>query len=305
MTGLRVGGAARAALVGAALGIVWVAAAGPASEGVCRADAGFGCLGAGLLFRPASALAGGLLAWALLALLRVPRATRTAGAGFAACVLLLWSHDYVAPSVELFGGLTDDAVLLAAGYGLAHLLVAAGTRPRVRAGVGAALLAVLPLSQMAQASAVDRTARHRLDDASVPLLAPDVPGYRVHFASVVNVDRDLHYFLQPRDADVSADDRDEHGLWVTVQHRPAGFAPPQHCDAADSTVTAHLSPCTPVAAGVWRVQRDDRRWYVVQPPGRSEVVLLTTEGSAVPEKDVVSMAADLRPRDAGFFGNGG
>jgi hypothetical protein len=145
--------------------------------------------------------------------------------------------------------------------------------------------------------------RHRLDGVSVPLLAPDVPGYRALFPMRAG-SSNFEYFVLADATAADAQDRDKHGLWVNVEPRPAAFAPPAHCDALLESIMARLSPCTPVAANVWRVARDGRRWYVVEPPGRSEVVVLDTEGTAVPEKDVLAMAADLRPRGAGFFGDG-
>lgn len=302
----RVGGGVRAAAVGAVLGVGWLLGAGPVADGMCRAvggaDEGWGCLGVGLLLRPAAAVVGGLAAWVLLALLRVPRASRTAGAGFVVCGLLVWVHDYAAASVRFFDGLVDDAVLLAAGYGLAHVLVAAGTRRNVRVGVAVALLAVWPLSSAAQASSADRAQRHRLETASVPLLAPRLPGYRALFPVLQGITtRTFHYLVLADGTASDAKDRDEHGLWVTVAPRPSAFTPPANCDAEENTATAHLSPCTPVAAGVWRVQRDGFRWYVAEPPGDVYVVVLTAKGTAVPEEDVLTMAADLHPRDAGFF----
>lgn len=304
----RVGGGWRAAAVGAVLGVGWVAGAGPVADGLCRAagdaDGGWGCLGVGLVFRPGAAVVGGLVAWVLLALLRVPRASRTAGAGFAVCALLMWSHAYAGASVRFFGGLTDEAVLLAAGYGLAHVLVAAGTRRNVRVGLAVALLAVWPLASAAQVASADRAQRHRLEAASVPLLAPELPGYRALFPLVQGRSpRTFHYLLLADGTASDAEDREEHGLWVTVSPRPSSFAPPANCDAEDSTAIARFSPCTPVAAGVWRVQRSDYRWYVAEPPGGDDVVVLTAKGDAVPEKDVLAMAADLHPRDAGFFAN--
>ncbi|MFI0896973.1 hypothetical protein [Streptomyces sp. NPDC020983] len=305
MAGKGIGGGVRAVLVGAVLGAVWVSAAVPVSDGLCHssgADAeDYGCLGIALVFRPAAALAGGLLAWALLALFRVPRATRTAGAGFGVCLLLVWAHDYVADSLHLFGAVTDDAVLLAAGYGLAHVLVAAGTSPRVRAGVGAALLAVWPLSAAVRAGAVDHAERHALDGVSVPLLAPGLPGYRALFPLPASDGKGFAYLLLADGTPASADDRDRHGAWVTVEPRPASFAPPRHCDAGVDGVAPHVSSCTPVAAHVWRVRRYGTRWYVVRPPGRDALVFLRTEGTAVPEKDILALAADLQPREAGFF----
>lgn len=304
----QVGGGVRAALVGAVLGVLWMVGAEPVLDGMCRAgdsggsDGGWGCLGLGLVFRPGAAILGGLLAWVLLALLRVPRATRTAGAGFLACALLIWAHDYVATSAWLFGGLTDDALLLTAGYGLAHLLVAAGTRRGVRVGVAVALLAVWPLSTAAQATSVERAQRDRLETASVPLLAPDLPHYRALYPMVDGLTtRTFQYLVLADDTASNADDRDKHGLWVTVSPRPPAFAPPTNCDAQQNTFVGNFSPCTPVAAHVWRVQRYGTRWYIAEPSGGKDVVVLTTTGTAVPEKDVLAMAADLHPRKAGFF----
>ncbi|MGW5353603.1 hypothetical protein ACWERV_24210 [Streptomyces sp. NPDC004031] len=303
------GGVVRALAVGAVLGTVWALAAVPVSDGLCHSSGGgedYGCLGVGLIFRPAAAIAGGLLGWVLLALLRVPRATRTAAAGFGVCVMLIWVQDYIGPVLRLFGGLTGDALILAAGYGLAHVLVAAGVPPRVRAGVGVVLLAVWPVSATAQAGAADRAERRVLDTVSVPLLAPDVPGYRALFPMPTGPENhDFEYFVLAADTSASADDRDKHGLWVTVQPLPASFAPPQNCDAVRDTGISRLSPCTQVAADVWRVERDGRRWYIVRSPDRHDVVVLATEGTAVPEKDVLAMAKDLHPRDADFFGDGG
>ncbi|MFI0939243.1 hypothetical protein [Streptomyces sp. NPDC021020] len=302
------GAAARAVVVGGVLGAVWALAAAPVSDGLCHSSgdgADYGCLGVGLIFRPAGAIVGGLLGWVLLALVRVPRATRTAAAGFGVCVMLIWVQDYIGPFLRLSGQLTGDALILAAGYGLAHLLVAAETRPQVRVGVGIALLAVWPLSAMAQASTASGAEHRLLDTVSVPLLAPDVPGYRALYPMPTGVqNHSFEYLLLAKDTASDADDRDRHGLWVTVDPRPAGFAPPQRCDAEQGSALSHLSPCTPVAADVWRVQRDGRRWYIVQPPGRDDVVVMATDGPAVPENDVLAMAADLRLRTADFFGDG-
>jgi hypothetical protein len=295
-------GVLRSALVGLALGGLWAAAGPPVADSLCRPDAseGWNCLGTALLMRPAAALAGGVLGAVLLILLRVPQAARTAAAGFGACAALLFL-DYSNRLLPLFGPRTDTALVLTGGYACAHAVVAERTRTRWRAVAAVLLLLPWPVATTVSGSHAYRTARLDARSAGVPLLAPDAPGYRLLFPHADPYAHTFSYLLLPASADADATDRDEHGVWVTVQPVPAAFDPPVDCDAEGSGGTVTMKPCRTVAPGVWLTARNGFRWYAVRPPGSSALAVFTAEGPRVPDRDLRAMAASLRPRDPGHF----
>ncbi|QES51591.1 hypothetical protein DEJ50_30840 [Streptomyces venezuelae] len=291
----------RPAGVGALLGLGWLLLLVLPwdSDDLCRSEEPWGCLGVGLLLLGTVPAAAALLGWGLLRIAGVRPAWRVAAAGALLGVLaaVLWSR----ASGGTPGGTVAMPLLLAAAYAVAAAVALPGAGSLRRWGVlAAAVLLLWPLSGVlgSQRLAEGRTAE--LAGSPVPLLAPEVDGYRIHFASGGKHTDTFRYLLLPPSVQTGAADREEHGIWVTVAPPVAGFAPPGVCEVDMTSGRLDAAPCEQVAPETWRSSRNGNTTYIARRQG--VIVALSTIGPRVPDRDLRAIADSLAVRSPGFFG---
>lgn len=216
----------------------------------CRSEEPWGCLGFGLLLLGAVPLAGALLGWALLRAAGVRPAWRVAALGAALGFLadLLYSR----AGGGFFWSSLALPLLLAAVYAAAAAVVLPGAAsPRRWAVLAAALLLLWPVLGALGSDRVSDDKARELAASQVPLLAPDVKGYRIHFPSAGKYSGRFEYLLLPASVKTSADDRELRGVWVSVGPQIAGFAPPDTCEIDTGSGRYDAGPCAEVAPDTW------------------------------------------------------
>ncbi|MER5700690.1 hypothetical protein ABT023_01840 [Micromonospora sp. NPDC002296] len=224
--------------------------------------------------------------------------------------LALWvfGADRAVPSALLGAIVTADALLLyeafqprwtppsvwpaaalgAVGFGAGVLL---GTvRLPLAAQVGVA--AVLLLAPYGFFPVLHQTTRRAdreeaFSQLGLPLLVPQVDGYRVVTAHVDRGDRKLSVSMSGGE------------FWFTiiVVPVPEGFAPPTHCgpttddlDRDQPADPATTLPCRPVGPDHWvRVERDDQVHLI----RRNDALVYVDPGVDVPAADLGAAAANL------------
>ncbi|MFJ3517001.1 hypothetical protein [Streptomyces sp. NPDC090131] len=194
-------------------------------------------------------------------------------------------------------GCLGFTLLMLAAVPLAGTLVAwvllrvAGVRPAWRV---AALGPVLPGGR----GITDRAERE-LVASKVPLLAPDLHGYRMYFPEASEYSGTFGYLLLPRPVETSAADREQRGVRVTVSPQVSGFAPPDVCEVESGGSRVDAGPCEQVAPDTWRSTRGGSIRYIARREG--VIVVLTGGGPSVPDGDLRAMADSLAVRRPAFF----
>ncbi|MFJ4777082.1 hypothetical protein [Streptomyces sp. NPDC088762] len=273
------------------------------SDDLCRSEEPWGCLGVGLLLLAAVPLAGTLLGWALLRVAGVRPAGRVAFLGGLLAVLAGYLLSRAGVGAGGPAGSLALPLLLAASYAAAAAVTLPGTAsPRRWAVLGAALLLLWPLTGVMGDKSVSDGVERELAASRVPLLAPDLKGYRILFPTAGKYSGTFDYLLLPPSVKPGADDREKRGVWVKVAPMVAGFAPPDACEFEGLGGLVHAAPCEQVAPDTWRSSRYDSTWYIAKRQG--VIVAFTTIGPIVPESDVRAMAESLEVRKPDFFTGG-
>ncbi|MFB6522228.1 hypothetical protein [Streptomyces sp. NPDC056401] len=289
----------RPAGVGALLGglFVLVAVLPWEMDDFCRSE-GWGCLGFYLTVMAAAPVVATLVGWAVLRMVGVRPAWRVAGVGGVLGVLAAVMPGRAGASGPWF--MFAAPLLLAAVYAAAAAVALPGVGSLRRWGVLAGVLVLLwSLTGVLGDRYLSRYEEHRLAASQVPLLAPDLKGYRVHFAEADTYGGTFGYLILPSSVPTSAADREERGIRVTVAPQLPGFAPPDACEVQSATTQRDASPCEQVAPDTWRSPTYDSVRYIARRQGA--IVVLTGGGPTVSDADLRSMTRSLTVRKTGFF----
>ncbi|WP_327256619.1 hypothetical protein [Streptomyces sp. NBC_01244] len=289
----------RPAGVGALLGGLWLLVAVlPWDLGDFCESEGWGCLGFGLLLMVAIPVVAALLGWVLLRLAGVRPAWRVAGVGGLLGVLAD-VLSYRAGGSGLWGSLAAPP-LLAAVYAAAAAVALPGIGSLRRWGALAGVLVLLwPLTGVLGDQQLSGYRERQLASVQVPLLAPELDGYRLYFAQANQFSGTFDYLILPSSVPTSADDRERLGIRVTVGPQLPGFAPPDACEAMSGGAGDGAGPCEQVAPDTWRSNTYDSVRYVARRQGA--IVVLIGGGPTVSDGDLRAMAQSLAVRKTGFF----
>jgi hypothetical protein len=194
----------------------------------------------------------------------------------------------------------------AASYAAAALLTAPGARRLPTIGVTALIIALYPAAsawsgrQQASANAASLAA------TGLPLVAAELPGYRITGAGAENPGEFITYSLVPDSAPpelTPSSTTDDEKISVVISHPWPLFAPPAHC-ASDTGTTSYVTladspPCLPYGHGLW-LQRRGNVIAVFTRYG-SAVVELDADALVTPEATVLCATGHLVPRGASAF----
>lgn len=289
----------RPAGVGALLGCLWILVAALPWEfsDFCSSE-GWGCLGFGLLLMVVIPVVASLLGWVALRVAGVRPAWRVAGLGGLLGVLAD-VLSFRAGGSGVWGSFAAP-LLLAAAYAAAAAVVLPGVGSPRRWGVLAGVLVLLwPLTGVLADQQMSGYREQQLADAKVPLLAPELDGYRLYFAQADQSSGTFDYLLLPSSVPTRADDRERLGIRVTVGPQLPGFAPPDACEVMSGSARDGRAPCEQVAPETWRSNTYDSIRYIARRQG--VIVVLTGGGPTVSDGDLRAMARSLAVRKTGFF----
>ncbi len=256
----------------------------------------WGCLGLALLLFRVAAVVGFLTSWLLLRLAGVRPAWRVA----VLASLLFWFGAGLNDRA-LVGSLPTAVLPLtsAALFALATVLTAPRPvfwRPRIVLLIALALL--WPLSGLVGDHRTETSKRSELVDAGVPLLAPDVTGYRLDHPWATRHDHELFYLLWPERAGVDVNDPNGWAVHVTVAPVESGFHPPV-CEAQGPSGPLYQMPCELVAPNTWRTVRQHAVFYFVRRNGA--VTVLASYGTHISDGELRDLASTVAVREPGFF----
>ncbi|MFD7915505.1 hypothetical protein ACFV30_33150 [Streptomyces sp. NPDC059752] len=291
---------ARPAGVGALLGALWllVAVLPWDFDDLCHSEEPWGCLGFGLLMLAVIPLVTTVAGWVLLRVAGVRPAWRVAALGG----VLAWAVEYLFSRAGGGSLLASYAIplVLAAAYAAAAAVALPAVGSLRRWGVlGAALLLMWPLTGALGEHSISQYTERQLAASKVPLLAPELRGYRMFFPEANAYSGTFGYLLLPRPVETSAADRERLGVRVTVAPPVAGFAPPDACGVYRGVTQIDAGPCEQVAPDTWRSSRSGAIRYIARREGA--VVLLDGGGPTVSDEDLRAMADSLTVRKPAFF----
>ncbi|MGW4568560.1 hypothetical protein ACWEN3_41505 [Streptomyces sp. NPDC004561] len=249
-----------------------------------------------LLLLRVAAVVGFLMSWLLLRMAGVRPAWRVA----VLTSLLFWFGAELNDRA-LFGNLPTAVLPLvsAALFALATVLTAPRPvfwRPRIVLLIALALL--WPLSGLVGDHRTEASKRSELVDAGVPLLAPDVTGYRLDHPWATRYGHELVYRLWPERAGVDANDPNGWAVHVTVAPVESGFRPPV-CEAQGDSGPLYHMPCQLVGPNTWRTVRQYAVFYFVRRNGAMTV--LASYGTHITDGELRALASTVAVRDPGFF----
>ena len=157
--------------------------------------------------------------------------------------------------------------------------------------------------QQASANAASLTA------TGLPLLAAELPGYRITQAGAEKPGDYITYNLVPDSAPpelTPSPTTDSAKIYVVISRAGPLFAPSAHCASATGAgpyvTLAGSPPCQPSGHGLW-VQRRGNLNVVFARHGDA-VVELDADAFVTPEATVLRAAEDLVPRGASDFPSG-
>jgi hypothetical protein len=297
-----------AAAVGGGLGaVVWlvavVVARSVSRSTTCQQQA-WGCLGDAIAGFAVAVVVLAVLAWPLLRLAGVRPAWPVALVALPVAFILV--HAYEAFGGILAGDTTGWILILAISYAAAAVLTEPGARPLRTVGLAALLIALYPAAsarngrQQADANAASLEATH------LPLLAAELPGYRIAQAGAVNPGEWIGYRLVPDSAPpelTPSETSDQQDIYVVISHPSPLFAPPAHC-ASDTSFTTDLPaadgpPCQPAGHGLWT--RPEGALVAVFTSYGHAVVELDANPAVIPVATVERAAEHLVPSSASAF----
>ncbi|MFI9599966.1 hypothetical protein ACIHCX_08795 [Streptomyces sp. NPDC052043] len=292
---------ARSSAVGAGLGAALTALAAALSEWTLDELLPCGrqewdCLGSALLLLGAATVFGFLASWLLLRLAGVRPAWRVA----VLAGLLVWFGAEL--SDRALAGSLPTAVSPLASAAL-FALAAALTAPRPllwqpRIALLVALALLWPLSGLVGDHRTEASKRSELVDAGVPLLAPDVTGYRLDHPWATRYGHELVYRLWPERPGVDANDPNGWAVHVSVAPMEPGFHPPV-CEAHGDSGPFYHMPCKPVAPNTWRTVKQHSVFYFVRRD--DAVAVLASYGTHVTDGELRALASTVTVREPGFF----
>lgn len=289
----------RPAGVGALLGglCVLVAVLPWDFEDFCQSE-GWGCLGFFLMVMATAPVVAALLGWVVLRLVGVRPAWRVAGAG----ALLGLLAAVLSARAGSWGPWVLFAAppVLAVAYAVAAAVALPGVGTLRRWGVLAGVLVLLwPLAGVLGERQMSGYEEQQLAVAQVPLLAPELDGYRLHFAQADRYSGTFGYLILPSSVPTSAADREQRGIRVTVGRQLPGFAPPYACEVMSGSTQRDSGRCEQVAPDTWHATTYDSVRYIARRQG--VIVVLSGGGPTVSDADVRAMAGSLAVRKTGYF----
>lgn len=271
-----------AAVVGALLGLAFIGMLSLLFSGsLCS---GWGCLWFALIVTPVVLVLAAVLAWPLLRVTKVSKAGQVALLGPIAA-LPCW--DFL--EVPQFGIDTwiRPVIAGAVGYAAAAFVTAPSVQLLWRILVAAGVVALIPLETLLTSMWVDDQLTEELRGYGHPLLAPDMPDYKIEGIGVSGGTAPYFYYrLRPR----STGDNTDTSVEIQVEQKPvlADFNPPVDCDVNGRP---DPEPCTQVAPSVWRISRDGYQVYLAR---HSDQVVQFRPREAVPEDALLRASASLR-----------
>lgn len=191
-------------------------------------------------------------------------------------------------------------LMLAAAYAAAAAVALPGVGSLRHWGALAGVLVLLwPLTGMLAGQQRSAHEERQLAASQVPLLAPELDGYRLYFAEANKFSGTFGYLILPSSVPTSAADRERLGIRVTVAPQLPGFAPPDACEVRSGGTEVAAGRCEQVAPDTWRSNTYDSVRYIARRQG--VIVVLTGGGPTVSDSDLRAMAQSLAVRKTGFF----
>jgi hypothetical protein len=272
----------RAALMGVALGLVWLGLDRLVSERVVCSGEGWDCFGFAFFVTPVVLLLAAVLAGLVLKAAKVERPWWVALGGPVA----FWAIQAFLSAVRFtFFPYVLIVVTAAGAYAVAAVVTAPGYGPRWRLAAAIGVVALLPLSSLVETVRTTNRESDELTAYGHPLLAPDLPGYSAGAAGLIDYESSFYFRLTSTA-----------GAEIQVKQRPlpANFRPPENCAFGSPTP----QPCVQVADEVWKISREN---YLVYFARRGDQLLDFNPGKGVPEADLLKAATSLRERPSDYF----
>jgi hypothetical protein len=250
-----------------------------------------------------------VLAWPLLWLARVrpawPVALTALPVGF------ILAHAYAAFTGAPYWLVPGIIVIPACSYFAAALLTTTGARPLPVICLAAVIIALYPAATLwSSRRQADATAAY-LTAPRLPLLAAELPGYRITGAGADRLASVVYYSLVPDSAPPELAPSmtiDNEKINVLISHAGPLFAPPAHCASNNSYGTpspetvADSPPCQPAGTGMWLQRRGNEIAVFTSRDGA--VIELEAVVQVTPEATVLHAAQNLETRPPADFPSG-
>lgn len=250
-----------------------------------------------------------VLAWPLLWLARVrpawPVALTALPVGF------ILAHAYTAFIGAPYSLVPGIIVIPACSYSVAALLTAPGARPLHVIGLTAVIIALYPAAAFWSNRGQDDAMAAYLTAPRLPLLAADLPGYRITGAGADRLASVVYYSLVPDSAPPERAPSmtiDNEKINVLISHAGPLFAPPAHCasnnsyGAPSSETVADSPPCQQAGHGMWLQRRGNVIAVFTSRDGA--VIELDAVVHVTPEATVLHAAQNLVIRPPADFSSG-
>jgi hypothetical protein len=270
---------------------------------------GLDCLGALLVGFVAAAVMLVVLAWPLLWLARVrpawPVALTALPVGF------ILAHAYAAFTGTPYWLVPGIIVIPACSYAVAALLTTPGARPLRVICLAVVIIALYPAATLWSSRGRNDATAAYLTAPGLPLLAAELPGYRITGAGADRLGSFVYYSLVPDSAPPELTPSmtiDNEKISVLISHTGPLFAPPAHCASNNSygipssQAVADSPPCQPIGNRVWLQRRGNL--IVVFTSRDGAVIELDAVAQVTPEATVLHAAENLEIRPPANFPSG-
>ena len=239
---------------------------------------------AAFLLPPALVVVSGIA----LGLARAPRSWLVALLGVPGMILVVVCLSRVTYSyllISVVGGV--------AGFVWAAVVLGSAFRGTTRVIAGVLLFVFIPATVWIEPVGGARQTALRLESITVPLMAPDVPGFEVTYATG---NRDANVFMLTLAPPGALNGWMPEEIRITGLALPANFDPPYSCGPVSSVTTAS-PPCDPAGTDLWRrLVYDGREIQFLVKRGRW--LYIVEGGSQVRQETVRVAATTLRPVSA-------
>lgn len=270
---------------------------------------GLDCLGELLVGFVAAAVMLVVLAWPLLWLARVRPAWPVALAALPVGFIL--AHVYAAFIGAPYWLAPGIIVIPACSYAVAALLTTPGARPLRVICLAAVIIALYPAATLWSNRARDDATAAYLTAPGLPLLAAELPGYRITGAGADRVNSFVYYSLVPDSAPPELAPSmtiDNEKINVLISHTSPLFEPPAHCASNNSYGTpsskavADSPPCQPIGNSLWLQRRGNLIAVFTSRDGA--VIELDAVAQVTPEATLLHAVQNLEIRPPSDFPSG-
>ena len=202
-------------------------------------------------------------------------------------------------------------VIPACSYAVATLLTTPGARPLRVICLAAVIIALYPAATLWSNRARDDATAAYLTAPGLPLLAAELPGYRITGAGADRVNSFVYYSLVPDSAPpelAPSMTLDNEKINVLIGHTSPLFEPPAHCASNNSYGTpsskavADSPPCQPIGNSLWLQRRGDLIAVFTSRDGA--VIELDAVAQVTPEATLLHAVQNLEIRPPSDFPSG-